>query len=92
MYWTAALEIPITQCTLCVSIYMHMCICPCIACMDVRHRRERRLLFGVGVFSCVVNSFVSSRRTACFAVANACSFIRIVLGSILNELVYKCKY
>lgn len=24
MYWTAALEIPISRCILCVSIYMHM--------------------------------------------------------------------
>lgn len=38
MYWTAALEIPISQCILCVSIYMHTCICPCIACMDVMYR------------------------------------------------------
>lgn len=44
------------------------------------------------IFLCSDLLSVSSRRTACFAVANACSFIRIVLGSILNELVYKCKY
>lgn len=50
------------------------------------------LIIWTWCISCVVNYFVSWRRTACFAVANACSFIRIVLGSIQNELVYKCKY
>lgn len=46
------------------------------------------------IFQCVVSYFsVLSRRTACFAVANACCFIKTFLVFFIlrfpNELVYK---
>lgn len=36
MYWAAALEIPISRCILCVSIYIHVCVYIYIA-MDSLH-------------------------------------------------------
>lgn len=50
---TAALEIPISRCILCVSI----CICSCIACMDVMLSRRAVLLFWS---RCIFRRVVSS--------------------------------
>lgn len=80
MYWTAALEIPISRCILCVSIYMHMCICSMHSLHGCDVSRTAVLIFrSLCIFQCVVSSFsVLSRRTACFAVANACCFLKHV--------------
>lgn len=94
MYRTAALEIPISRCILCVSI----CLCSCIACMDVMSSRRAVLLFWSRCkFRRVVSSsFCSLQKNSMLLLLRMCAvslkspplFFFFVLCSRM-KLVYK---
>lgn len=81
MYWTVALEIRISPCIRCVYMYMYIhTLRYMYSCID-RHgcdalRIQAVLIFGFSVYWRVVSYLLFlNRRTACFAVANACCSI-----------------